>query len=55
VLTPALFAKKFREFWKRDHTAGHFEVDTSEAKNGMLRLELEHPGPNKIRYHLHWS
>ena len=40
VLTPTLFAKKMPDFWKRDHTAGHIEVDTSEAKNGLLRLEL---------------
>jgi len=40
VLTPTLFAKKLPEFWRRDHTAGHFEVDTSEAKNGSLRLAL---------------
>jgi len=40
VLTPALFAKKIPEFWKRDHTGGHFEVDTAGAKSGSLELEL---------------
>lgn len=40
VLTPTLFAKKIPEFWKRDHTAGHFTVDTSGAKDGVLQLEL---------------
>lgn len=40
ILTPTLFAKKIPEFWKRDQTGGHFEVDTSEAKDGRLKLEL---------------
>ena len=40
ILTPALFAKKIPEFWKRDQTGGFFEVDTSGTKNGTLKLEL---------------
>lgn len=40
ILTPTLFAKKIPEFWKRDQTGGHFEVDTSGAKDGTLKLEL---------------
>lgn len=40
VLTPGLFAKKIPEFWKRDHTGGHFEVNTEGAKTGSLELEL---------------
>lgn len=40
VLTPALFAKKIPEFWKRDQTGGHFEVDTSGAKHGTFELRL---------------
>lgn len=40
ILTPALFAKKIPEFWKRDQTGGHFEVDTSGVKDGTLKLEL---------------
>lgn len=40
ILTPTLFAKKIPEFWKRDQTSGHFEVDTSGAKDGTLKLEL---------------
>jgi len=41
VLTPALFAKKIPEFWKRDHTRGRFEVNTAGAKAGSLEFELQ--------------
>jgi hypothetical protein len=40
ILTPTLFAKKIPEFWKRDQQGGRFEVDTSDAKNGNLHLQL---------------
>lgn len=40
ILTPTQFAKKIPEFWKRDQTGGFFEVDTSGAKHGALKLEL---------------
>lgn len=40
ILTPTLFAKKIPEFWKRDQTGGHFEVDTSRVKNDTLELAL---------------
>ena len=40
ILTPTLFAKKIPEFWKRDQTEGHFEVDTAGAKDGTLKLQL---------------
>jgi hypothetical protein len=40
MLTPALFAKKIPDFWQRDQKGGHFEVDTSNTKEGQLRLKL---------------
>jgi len=40
MLTPAIFAKKIPEFWQRDQKGGHFEVDTSNAKDGHLTLKL---------------
>jgi len=40
ILTPTLFAKKIPEFWQRDQKGGHFEVDTSGAKDGRLVLKL---------------
>jgi hypothetical protein len=40
MLTPVLFAKKIPDFWKRDMQGGHFEVDTSGAASGHIRLSL---------------
>lgn len=40
MLTPTLFAKKVPEFWQRDQKGGHFEVDTSHAKDGHMQLRL---------------
>ena len=40
MLTPTLFAKKIPDFWRRDQKGGRFEVDTSNAKEGNLMLEL---------------
>ena len=31
MLTPNLLAKKIPEFWKRDHTAGHVEIDITDS------------------------
>lgn len=40
MLTPTLFAKKIPDFWQRDQKGGHFEVDTTDAKDGRLQLKL---------------
>lgn len=40
VLTPALFAKKIPDFWRRDQTSGHFEVDISGTKDRRFQLKL---------------
>jgi len=40
MLTPALFAKKIPDFWRRDQKGGHIEVNTSEAGSGRMQLHL---------------
>lgn len=40
MLTPALFAKKIPDFWKRDQKGGYIEVDTANANSGRMKLKL---------------
>ena len=41
LLTPTLFAKKFPEFYARDHKgSGHFEVDIEKVKDGKITIKL---------------
>lgn len=50
-LTPAVFARKFPEFWKKDHTFGSVASDTTGFENKIIVLNLqgvqgyEHIGP----------
>lgn len=40
IMTPILFAKKIPDFFRRDHSAGRFEADTSRADEGLIALRL---------------
>lgn len=40
IMTPVLFASKVPDFYRRDHSAGTFEVDTSRAADSLLRMRL---------------
>lgn len=41
MMNPALFAKKFPDFYARDHRgSGHFEVDVTEMNAGKFRVKL---------------
>jgi hypothetical protein len=39
-LTPAVFARKFPEFWKKDHTFGSVESDTTKFEEKTIILNL---------------
>ena len=40
IMTPILFAKKIPDFFRRDHTVGRFEADTSRADQALITLRL---------------
>lgn len=40
IMTPVLFASKIPDFFRRDHSAGSFEVDTSRAKEALISMRL---------------
>ncbi len=41
MLTPALFAKKMPEFWKRDSTMGRLEVEVAPPKIIVRMMDME--------------
>lgn len=40
IMTPVLFASKIPDFYRRDHSAGRFEADTSRAREGLITMRL---------------
>lgn len=40
ILTPALFAKKIADFWRRDNKGGEFSADVSAADQGRICMSL---------------
>lgn len=40
IMTPILFAKKIPDFFRRDHSAGRFDADTSRADEALITMRL---------------